>query len=72
MFGGETVVGVSRTQGNVSLSSTETEYVAAGEVAKEVLFVWGISSRSFNRMSSRSTLRFLKTTRVPFNRPSTR
>lgn len=36
------MVGLSRTQGNVSLSSTKANYVAAGEVAKEMLLVRGI------------------------------
>lgn len=38
-----TVIGVSRTQRIVSLSSTEAEYVAADGVAKGMLFVRGIN-----------------------------
>lgn len=39
MSGRTIVVSVWRTQGNISVSSTEVEYAAAGVVTKEVLFV---------------------------------
>lgn len=42
MFGGASVGGMSRTRGNLSLFSTKEDYGAAGEVAKEMLFVRGI------------------------------
>lgn len=42
MFEGAIVVSLSRTQGNVSLSSTEAGYVPPGVVTKGVLFVWEI------------------------------
>ena len=39
MFKGANVAWCSRTQRCVTLSSSKAEYVALGEVAKEVLFV---------------------------------
>lgn len=42
MFRGAIAVGESRTQGDVSLSDTEAEYVAIGEVTKWVLSMRGI------------------------------
>lgn len=42
MFQGAIVVGMSRTKDNVSLSSTEANYVAAGGLAKEMQFLRGI------------------------------
>lgn len=41
-FGGAIVSGVSRSQRNLTLSSIEGEYVAMGEVSKEVLFMQSI------------------------------
>ena len=39
MCGGACVRGFSRTQKCVTLSTTEAEYVALGDIAKEVLFL---------------------------------
>lgn len=64
-FGVGNVVGVSRTQVNVSLSSTDAEYAAPGEAAKEMLFVRG-SLTFIQRDVKEKCTTVLKTARVSF------